>query len=191
MMIEAATDYTKPNSVQNYMFQIFNLTPSVTTDADADLYDSLRINYYGQTQTAGNLIQFYQRGVMMGLPVDPSDQNVYANEQWFKDACSATIMQNSAALSAVGANSSGRSQLLAVLQSAIDQAPSTARSLSASLSPRSKSCTSPTLPVTRRRGIRSSLSATGSVARSSPYVENGDPVEGGLHACLQQRRHHP
>lgn len=122
MMIEAATDYTKPNSVQNYMFQIFNLTPSVTSDADADLYDSLRINYYGQTQTAGNLIQFYQRGVMMGLPVDPSDQNIYANEQWFKDACSAAVMQLLLALSAVGANSSGRSQLLATLQSPIDQA---------------------------------------------------------------------
>lgn len=122
MMIEAATDYTKRNSVQNYMFQIFGLTPSVTTDADADLYDGLTVNYYGQTQTAGQLIQFYQRGVMTGLPVDPADQNVYANEQWLKDAASAAIMTLLLALAQVPANAQGRSQILAVLQGVINQA---------------------------------------------------------------------
>src|SRR5690606_1962829 len=67
MMILAATDYTVTNSVQNYIFQISNLTPSVTTDAEADIYDDLKVNYYGVTQTAGVLLAFYQRGSMMGL----------------------------------------------------------------------------------------------------------------------------
>ena len=121
-MILAATDYTKPNAVQNFMFQIFNLTPSVTTDAAADTYDNLRINYYGQTQTAGNLIQFYQRGFMMGLPVDPVDQNTYANEEWLKAALSASLMSLLLALPTLGANTMGKSQVLAILQSGIDQA---------------------------------------------------------------------
>lgn len=122
MMIEAATDYTARNSVQNYMFQIFDLTPSVTTDASADMYDELRINYYGQTQTAGQLIQFYQRGLMMGQSTDPLDQNVYVNEIWLKDASAAAIMTILLSLTEIPANAAGRAQLLVILQSVIDQA---------------------------------------------------------------------
>jgi hypothetical protein len=122
MMILAATDYTARNSVQNYEFQIFNLTPSVTTDADYDHYVGLRINFYGQTQTAGQLLQFYQKGVMQGLPVDPADQNTYANEQWFKDAAGAAIMTILLALAQLPANSKGRAQILSVLQGVVDQA---------------------------------------------------------------------
>lgn len=122
MMIEAATDYTRPNAVQNYMFNQFDLTPSVLTDANADIYDALRINYYGQTQTAGQFIQFYQRGLMMGLAVDPSDQNVYVNEIWFKDALGAALMNLLLALSEVPANNSGRAQVLSTIQSVVNQA---------------------------------------------------------------------
>lgn len=122
MMILAATDYNTRNATQNYMFQIFNLTPSVVTDADADIYDDLGINYYGQTQTAGQLIEFYQRGVMMGLPVDPADQNTYANEQWLKDASAASIMTLLLALPKIPANSSGRAMVLAILQGVINRA---------------------------------------------------------------------
>lgn len=122
MMIEAATDYTRRNSVRNYMFQEFDLSASVTTNSDADIYDDLRINYYGQTQTAGQLRDFYQRGVMMGLSVDPSDQNVYANEAWLKDASGAAIMTLLLALNQIPANSQGRAQILAVLQNVIDLA---------------------------------------------------------------------
>lgn len=122
MMILAATAYDKINSTQNYMFQIFNLTPSVTTDSDANLYDGLRVNYYGQTQTAGRNISFYQRGVMMGLPVDPIDMNVYANEEWLKDAASAALMTLLLALAKVSANIQGRGQILVTLQSIINLA---------------------------------------------------------------------
>jgi hypothetical protein len=122
MMIEAATDYTERNSTQNYMFQIFSLTPSVTTDADADVYDALRVNYYGQTQTAGQLIEFYQRGYMMGLASDALDQNTYVNEIWLKDAAGAAIMTLLLGLSKVPANKTGIALILNILQGVIDQA---------------------------------------------------------------------
>lgn len=122
MMQEGATNYNQPNSVSNYMYKTFNLTPSVTTDADADIYDALRINYYGLTQTAGQLLAFYQRGVMLGLAVDPADQNVYANEIWLKDAMSAQLMTLLIALPQLAANSTGRSQVLAILQGVINLA---------------------------------------------------------------------
>lgn len=122
MIILAATDYSKRNSVQNYMFQQFDLTPSVTTTTDANTYDPLRVNYYGRTQTAGQYIDFYQRGTLMGGQTDPVDMNVYANEQWLKDAAGANIMGLLLALSRVSANAEGRSQLIAILQDVIDRA---------------------------------------------------------------------
>ncbi len=122
MMILAATDYTQRNAVQNYQFQQFTLTPSVTTDADYELYSGVDVNFYGQTQTAGTQIAFYQRGVMQGLPVDPLDQNTYSNEIWLKDAAGAAIMTLLLAVPRVPANSSGRAQLLSIIQSVIDQA---------------------------------------------------------------------
>ncbi len=122
MMQEGATNYNAVNGVSNYMFQQFNLTPSVTTNANADIYDALRINYYGQTQSAGQFIAFYQRGIMLGLPVDPADQNIYANEIWLKDALTAQLMTLLLALPQLAANSAGRSQVLGILQGVINLA---------------------------------------------------------------------
>jgi hypothetical protein len=122
MMIEAATNYNGLNSVQNYMFQQFNATPTVTSDANANTYDALLINYYGQTQTAGQLLAFYQRGNMYGIATQPQKQNIYVNELWFKDACSASLMTLLLTLSQLPANAQGRSQCLAILQGIINQA---------------------------------------------------------------------
>ena len=122
-IVLAATDYAKRNSVQNYMFQQFpELTAKVTNTVEANKYDSLRVNYYGQTQTAGQNISFYQRGVMMGGASDLVDQNVYANEAWLKDTVAAQIMSLLLSVSRVPANNNGRAQLLAVIQSKINQA---------------------------------------------------------------------
>lgn len=118
----AATAYDRRNSVQNYMFQQATLTPSVTTNAQADTMDANRVNYYGRTQTAGQFLDFYQRGVMMGLATDPVDMNVYANEMWLKDAAGAAIMGLLLSAARVPANSTGRGQLLAILQSVIERA---------------------------------------------------------------------
>lgn len=122
MIILAATNYSARNSVQNYMFQIFNITPGVTNTIDSNALDVLRVNYYGRTQTAGQNLDFYQRGVLMGLPVNPVDMNVYANEQWLKDAAGAAIMELLLALAKVSANAKGRIQLLSQIQSVIDEA---------------------------------------------------------------------
>lgn len=122
MIVLAATDYSRRNSTQNYMFQQFNLTPSVTKTADSNIYDPLRVNYYGRTQTAGQFIDFYQRGVLMGLATNPTDMNTYANEQWLKDAAGAAIMELLLSLAKVSANTEGRSQLLATIQSVIQRA---------------------------------------------------------------------
>jgi len=120
--ILAATDYSRRNSVQNYMFQQGTLTPSVSDDPTANSMDASRVNYYGRTQTAGQYIDFYQRGVMMGLATDPVDMNTYANEMWLKDAAGAAIMSLLLSASRVPANTTGRAQLLAILQSVIEQA---------------------------------------------------------------------
>lgn len=118
----AATDYSRRNATVNYMFKQFPLTPSVTTDALSDSLDALRVNYYGRTQTAGNNIDFYQRGFLMGPVTAPVDMNVYANEQWLKDAASAALMDLLLSQNRVPANAAGRGQILAVVQGAIDQA---------------------------------------------------------------------
>ena len=120
--ILAATDYTRRNSVQNYMYQQATLSPSVLNNTDANSMDAARVNYYGRTQTAGQFIDFYQRGVLMGLASDPVDMNTYANEMWFKDAAGAAIMSLLLSLARVSANSTGRGQLLGILQSVIEQA---------------------------------------------------------------------
>lgn len=123
MTVLAATNYDAVNSVQNYEFQTgFPVTPSVTDDADADTYDALSINYYGQTQSAGQFISFYQTGVLTGVAQDPVDQNTYANEQWLKDALAAQLLSLLLALANVSANTQGVAQITAVMQGVINQA---------------------------------------------------------------------
>lgn len=118
----AATDYTKRNAVVNYMFKQFGgITPSVTTDAESDSLDAQRVNYYGRTQTAGQTLDFYQRGFLMGGATAPVDMNVYANEQWLKDAAGAALMSLLIAANRVPANAAGRAQILGVLQESIDR----------------------------------------------------------------------
>lgn len=123
MIILAATNFDAVNGVQGYMFQEnFQCTPSVTNDASADIYDSARVNYYGQTQSAGQFLQFYQRGILSGGTTSPVDMNVFANEQWLKSASTAAIMTLLLSLAQVPANNTGKSQLVAILQTVINQA---------------------------------------------------------------------
>lgn len=121
-MILAATDYEKRNASQNYMYQQGNFIPSVTDDANSDNYDLIRVNYYGQTQTAGNQIAFYQRGLLCGLATAPTDMNVYANEMWFKNAMGDMFMNLLLALTEIPANNNGRAILLTGAQSIIAKA---------------------------------------------------------------------
>ena len=119
MIILAATDYSSRNAVQNYMFQQFNLTPKVDDDSTANLYDGLRINYYGVTQTAGRNLAFYQRGYLLGQSPNPININVYANEIWLKDAAGAELMNLLLVLSRLPANDSGRAQVVSLLRETV------------------------------------------------------------------------
>jgi len=120
MILLAATDYTRLNGTINYMFHQFSgLTPTVTTTPAGNAWDKLRVNYYGRTQQAGQMIDFYQRGLLCG---DVQDMNIYANEMWLKDQAAADIMNLLLALSKVGANRTGRLQVMGCLQNTIEMA---------------------------------------------------------------------
>tara|TARA_R110001606_G_scaffold141321_2_gene280497 strand:- start:24546 stop:26042 length:1497 start_codon:yes stop_codon:yes gene_type:complete len=120
--IAASTDYYKVNSVKNYMYQQASLTPSVTETTQSNFLDSLRINYYGQTQTAGQNISFYQRGNLMGLAVDPSYENILVNEAWFKGSCGSALIELQLALEQIPWNASGAGQISLTLQNIIEEA---------------------------------------------------------------------
>lgn len=123
MAILAATRYNTRAASVNYMYkQIAGLSTQVSNDADADKYDALRINYYGDTSTAGQKIAFYQRGLLMGGATAATDMGVYANEQWFKDLVGSQIMSLLLSVGRVPANNEGRASILSVIQGAIDQA---------------------------------------------------------------------
>lgn len=121
--ILAATRYDRRNSVQNYMFkQLAGVTPSVTDAVTADTMDALRVNYYGDTSTAGQVIKFYQRGTLCGGPTDPVDMNTYANEQWLKDYAGSLVMGLLLSVGRVPANAQGVGMISNILQPAIDRA---------------------------------------------------------------------
>jgi hypothetical protein len=121
--ILAATDYTRTNATQNYMYYQFgNRNVVVSDDTTANLADNNRINYIGVTQNAGQQLAFYQRGVMCGTSTNPTDINTYANEQWLKSYLSAQLMQAFLASPKIPANDVGRGQVYAIIQTAIDLA---------------------------------------------------------------------
>ncbi len=122
MIILAATDYNRRNANQNYMYQQFSITPTVSETINSNTLDALRVNYYGVTQQAGRELSFFQRGTLFGLATDPVDMNTFANEQWFKDAANVAIMNLLLVSSAVPANDSGASQILSVLNPVIEDA---------------------------------------------------------------------
>lgn len=119
MILLAATDYTRRGGTINYMFHQLNLTPTVTDNTRANLLDDLRVNYYGRTQQAGQVIDFYQRGVLQG---SIQDMNIYANEMWLKDRAGADIMTLMLALPKISANAAGRALVIGALRNVIDMA---------------------------------------------------------------------
>lgn len=121
-MIFAATNYNTDNSVQNYMFQVFNLTPSVNDDATKSSLDQARVNYYGQTQQAGALKAFYQTGVMFGPSDLPTDMNTFTNEIWLKDSIGVTAMNLLLGLSNLPANTKGLALFSSAVQPVLNQA---------------------------------------------------------------------
>ena len=123
MAILAATNYTKRNAVVNYEFrQVAGITPSVFDTTTANALEAERINYYGQVQQAGQLVSFYQPGILCGLATSPLPMQVYGSEQWLKDAIASDILSLQLALTQLSASAYGRGQILIVLQDNINKA---------------------------------------------------------------------
>lgn len=121
--IKAATDYTRRQSVVSYMYRDMpGISAKVFKTEVSNMLDRARVNYYGQTQTAGQLIAFYQRGVMMGTATAPVDQNVHANEQWLKDDAAAGFLELMRTLGRVSANTLGINKVVNTLQDTVDRA---------------------------------------------------------------------
>jgi Protein of unknown function (DUF3383) len=119
--ILAATDYGSVNATQNYMYYAFpSRNVTVTDDPTADQIDALRGNYIGATQSAGQTLAFYQRGVLCGGPQAAVDMNTYANEMWMKSAITAQLMSLFLNVPIIPANAVGQAQIFALIQSVID-----------------------------------------------------------------------
>lgn len=120
MAIAATTNYDKENGIQNYMYQqIDDVGVVVTSDDDANTYDNLKVNYYGQTQQAGQKLAFYQCGVLQG---DYQDQNIYLNEIWLKEALTVTYLNYMLLTPNWYANKAGKAIGQTLAQEVIDRA---------------------------------------------------------------------
>jgi hypothetical protein len=123
MEILAAIDWSRPSASLNFMFTQFSgRQPTITDTQTSNAMDALRINYIGQTQNAGAMVSFYQRGVVMGTAQSPTDLNTYCNEIWLKSDITSYLMNMFLALPRVPANNTGRGMVLTNLQYAINDA---------------------------------------------------------------------
>lgn len=124
MAILAATNYDRTNAATNYMFRRGGVTiaPQVTSSQEADTLDAMRINYYGQTSSAGVNISFYQRGLLCGTAGAPVNMSVHANEQWLKSYIAAQWLSLLIDTRGIPANADGRGRGLVVIGEAITRA---------------------------------------------------------------------
>ncbi|URG13033.1 DUF3383 domain-containing protein [Stenotrophomonas phage B2] len=124
MAILAATEFQRVNAAINYMFRVPGVTwtPDVTSEQDANLYDSLRVNYYGETANAGQRFSFFQRGVLCGGPTAPLDMSVHANEQDLKAYNAAQLMALFLTSRRIPANLDGRGTVLGVVMGGVTRA---------------------------------------------------------------------
>lgn len=120
MAIMAGTNYDVSNGTVIYMFKQFsNETATVTNDILATTLDTIRVNYYGQTQSSGQNKSFYQRGYLQGSIVD---MGVYANEVWLKSEIRALSLSLLLNKNKIPANRAGEALFRTALQPIIDSA---------------------------------------------------------------------
>lgn len=90
MAILASTDYSN-GQVVNFMFKQFDDT-EIPTVYDQTVYSKFNqglVNFYGQTQTNGQTLSFYQRG----FNTNGTDTAAYCNEMWFKAECETALLE--------------------------------------------------------------------------------------------------
>ena len=123
MIIFASTDYDRENASTNYMYQQFgSMRPTVNDTPLSNRMDASRINYIGQTMSAGQNIAFYQRGVLMGDATAAVDMSTYVNEIWLKDSITTNMLAAQLALPRIPANDAGRAIILTNIQYSITAA---------------------------------------------------------------------
>lgn len=104
MAIMAATDYDNGGEATCHMYKQFpGEVPTVFSDDDYTRLSSNFVNFYGQTQTNGKKINFYQRG----FNTDGTDTAIYCNEVWFKSRCITRLMNMFMDRERVPANNEG------------------------------------------------------------------------------------
>lgn len=122
MAIMAATDYNRRNATVNYMFRQSALTGDVSDTAESLTLDAARVNYYGVTASAGQRIEFFQRGFLMGGATAAVDMNVHANEQWLKAAAAASFLSLLLSVGKIPANNEGRGLCLIQISELVTRA---------------------------------------------------------------------
>lgn len=121
--ILASIRYDRRNSVLGYMYrQLPGLTASVKDETAANIYDNQRVNYVGETSTAGQNIQFFQRGNLMGTGTAATDMGVFGNEQWLKDFALSRLLGLQLSMPILSADDEGRGYVETILQSVADAA---------------------------------------------------------------------
>ena len=119
----AATNYNRPNAVNNFMFQQGSYLAKATTDADEELYKANNMNFFGLTQANGQNIIFYQRGFMNGNgSTDIADMGAFSNEQWLRSNIVGELITLFLALPTIEASNEGRAKVVQALQPVIDLA---------------------------------------------------------------------
>lgn len=122
--IMSATDYSRVNATTNYMFRQYGIafTPQVTSTLMANLYDPLRVNYYGRTAVAGSNIEFFQRGFLCGGVTAPVDMSVHANEQWLKAYIAQQWFTMLLSTRGIPANADGEARMKLVVADSVTRA---------------------------------------------------------------------
>jgi len=88
MAILASTDYAN-GQVVNFMFKQFaNEEPTVQDQNVYSAFNQGLVNFYGQTQTNGQTLDFFQRG----FNTNGTDTASYCNEMWFKAECETALL---------------------------------------------------------------------------------------------------
>lgn len=120
MAIAAAINYDLPNASVDFMYQqAAGIEASVNSQADQEAYDAIRVNYYGTTQQAGDLVSFYQDGKLLG---SVASMGVYVNEAWLKDAFFTALLNLRLSLDSLPANETGLGYVKLAMQDIIEKA---------------------------------------------------------------------
>lgn len=114
----ATTDYARTNATKTFMYQQGDFKAAVTSDSGANTLDGEYVNYMGQTQFAGGMLDFSQDGVNC----DGEETSVYCNEVWLKSSFWAAIMNLFLAIEKVPANEDGAIMLRTVMMDSIETA---------------------------------------------------------------------